>query len=1353
MTTPIVVLNTNWGNKHGGLNSFNIDLCTHLAGILTDKYKVVCVVLNADDSEIEDARGRGVHLLSIKADNTRFDSAMAAEVIDSIRESYVQDAAWWVGHDIFTGPVAVKAANKSAGSRSAVLLHMDYKAYYVFKSGQGKSALEKGEEQKKVLNDADLVMAVGPNLASVAREYVGPENKGKVVELIPGLSEVQKIYSPENFSAITFGRFVEGNEVIKQVKLAVAAFAHALKSHRHLFITSSPDPRFTVFGLTDGNLKEENTDLIKLAERYADRLVTINGVPYLENRQQLFDQLASHSVCLILSLHEGFGLAGLEAISAEVPLILSRASGLYKFISESLGKPGLGCLFEVDIKGAADDPYFRPEDLEAVVNQLARIKADYPAAKQGATALKKLLSDRGFTWEQTATQLAKACNLECNPAMGHEGGQAPLERHTTPTGEGCTQPAGLGLLARTVHPKPCKDFTGRRQDLDRFQQAFLEYPFVVIEGYGGTGKTEFVTMCLKEFVDPERAVWFECSAESRFDLLIEASGYHDLLQGEKSDLAKYSGFTDLIERDKKVLFIDNYQDVTDGSLRAAFLFAARRLNQARVVLITRTHPNLGEIQYTPVRLEGLNVVNGDAFEFAKKLAARSYSHLTVQDDLLNGVCEKLAGHPLAIQLALQLLSYGQSPENILKSIVQDKNRSEDLSKRLLDIIFEHPKSTEQEKQFMLAFSVFQLKVDRLAIEALFEEVDISVPLHGLIDKLMITYSPADCLYETHPLIREFCYDRLPEKKDFHQKAASHFASRRTPQFNPALEERIYHHHLKSEIWFEIAATVAGKGEEFVRRGHTGILTEMITVARKNGTDLAEFYLREGDIDNIRGEWNKALKCFETAFSCPEVSEAVTAEAYTKYGIILFRKGETRAAEDYFMEALVNCTQNNDRKGKALCLNSIGAVNEIYGNLKEAEENIAAAFEIRQQIGDREGAASSLRSLGGIHATKGEIDGALTQYRKSLDICEKIGDRVGIGESINCIGSVLLSKGDFDDALKKFIESLEIEKEIGDKSGISTSLNSVGLVLYSKGEFDGALEKFTECLVIDKEIGNKSGIAASLNNIGLVLTAKGDYDDAIKKYTESLAIVKDIGNKFGIATSLHNIGAVLRQKNDAAGALKKFTESLEIVTEIGDRSAIAASLNNIGLVLHSKGNYDGALKKFNESLEIQKRIGNKSAIATYLNNIGLVLDSKGDSEGALIKYTESLELKKEIGSRSTMTETYHNIGGIYERKSQPSSAIEMFLLCHALKQQMGMPTKNSLKNILRIRQTSKNLKQFTSIVQEAYSKIPVELQPFLNIDELAMDNTVRHEIGERIGRNDPCPCGSGKKYKKCCQKEH
>jgi uncharacterized protein YecA (UPF0149 family) len=29
----------------------------------------------------------------------------------------------------------------------------------------------------------------------------------------------------------------------------------------------------------------------------------------------------------------------------------------------------------------------------------------------------------------------------------------------------------------------------------------------------------------------------------------------------------------------------------------------------------------------------------------------------------------------------------------------------------------------------------------------------------------------------------------------------------------------------------------------------------------------------------------------------------------------------------------------------------------------------------------------------------------------------------------------------------------------------------------------------------------------------------------------------------------------------------------------------------------------------------------------------------------------------------------------------------------------------------------------------------------------MVKTVRRE-GVKVGRNDPCPCGSGKKYKKC-----
>lgn len=46
------------------------------------------------------------------------------------------------------------------------------------------------------------------------------------------------------------------------------------------------------------------------------------------------------------------------------------------------------------------------------------------------------------------------------------------------------------------------------------------------------------------------------------------------------------------------------------------------------------------------------------------------------------------------------------------------------------------------------------------------------------------------------------------------------------------------------------------------------------------------------------------------------------------------------------------------------------------------------------------------------------------------------------------------------------------------------------------------------------------------------------------------------------------------------------------------------------------------------------------------------------------------------------------------------------------------------------------------IQEAHD------QTSFNDDDCVPGNTIRI-VDERIGRNDPCPCGSGKKFKKCC----
>jgi preprotein translocase subunit SecA len=37
----------------------------------------------------------------------------------------------------------------------------------------------------------------------------------------------------------------------------------------------------------------------------------------------------------------------------------------------------------------------------------------------------------------------------------------------------------------------------------------------------------------------------------------------------------------------------------------------------------------------------------------------------------------------------------------------------------------------------------------------------------------------------------------------------------------------------------------------------------------------------------------------------------------------------------------------------------------------------------------------------------------------------------------------------------------------------------------------------------------------------------------------------------------------------------------------------------------------------------------------------------------------------------------------------------------------------------------------------------------NLNEDGTPAVRQRVVGQKVGRNDPCPCGSGKKYKKCC----
>ena len=152
----------------------------------------------------------------------------------------------------------------------------------------------------------------------------------------------------------------------------------------------------------------------------------------------------------------------------------------------------------------------------------------------------------------------------------------------------------------TSIPEPTELFTGMEQKKTEFRDLLANSNLISVEGLGGVGKTEFVLKCIEQFLPKEKVVWFECLPDSKVDALIGLSGYPEVLKGEnKTELAKYSGFIDLIEKDEKTLFLDNFQSITGNSFEELLKFTERRLKKDRIGV--DKNPTAGSI--TQIRRE------------------------------------------------------------------------------------------------------------------------------------------------------------------------------------------------------------------------------------------------------------------------------------------------------------------------------------------------------------------------------------------------------------------------------------------------------------------------------------------------------------------------------------------------------------------------------------------------------------------------------------------------------------------------------------------------------------------------------------------------------------------------------
>lgn len=322
----------------------------------------------------------------------------AKRIIKNLKDETRGVPAIFIGHDVKTGPIAIECA-KEISSKSVVIHHMNYLAYATYQSANAENTTQKTELQKKILSSADYVLAVGPSLHASAKSLLQRAGKtsDNCFEIIPGLAEIKTVSIPEMPQAITYGRL--DDDIVKQGKVAIGAFSKS--------VNDSSTPLFLI-GVSDKNTYDEKfkqiyQELQEFSTTYSGKSrVNIQSLPYKE-RELVLEELRVSSASMMLSLHEGFGLAGWEAISAEVPLIISTNTGLYKFLLRDFSHV-LNCVHAVTISGDLET------DINNVSDKLSLIFKDTENQKKLAKSLKEAISQ--FTWERTCKTLILFCNLE-----------------------------------------------------------------------------------------------------------------------------------------------------------------------------------------------------------------------------------------------------------------------------------------------------------------------------------------------------------------------------------------------------------------------------------------------------------------------------------------------------------------------------------------------------------------------------------------------------------------------------------------------------------------------------------------------------------------------------------------------------------------------------------------------------------------------------------------------------------------------------------------------------------------------------------------------------------------------------
>lgn len=351
---------------------------------------------------------------------------------------------------------------------------------------------------------------------------------------------------------------------------------------------------------------------------------------------------------------------------------------------------------------------------------------------------------------------------------------------------------------------------------------------------------------------------------------------------------------------------------------------------------------------------------------------------------------------------------------------------------------------------------------------------------------------------------------------------------------------------------------------------------------------------------------------------------------------------------------------------------------------EANPHLKKALRLAEKTSHEAGQARAFEQLGSAAYRKNDHRSAMAYFRAALATYRKLEDKAGLARTLRDLGSLQSDLAQDGEAETNFEESKALFRELDDVEGQMACITNVGLLHYRKGGPQASVKVYEKSFDEDK-----IEHYLLLNNAGFLRLVTHDYPGARDYLSRAEADLKNRGAMDDNAALLYLNLAIVEALEGAFGdAYKHLDEAKKYFDEYPDGRAVELILVANQNEVKSEG--------FEPFLVVED--AHKDGVICFNRAAVMARENPENLDEAIRIAEEGLSHDRAVAY------PYYGLGWLYLRKGDPVKATTFF------KRAAGLDAHN-----------------------EAIRKALQSVNPY---------------IEQKVGRNEPCPCGSGKKFKKC-----